>query len=100
METKNVNWTEAETTDLVTRYQAGETVDALANMLGRSTRSVVAKLARERVYVAKVKQTTARVTKANYIALLAQRLELDPQVLESLAKAEKSALVALLAAVE
>ena len=51
-------YTDEQTTLLVTQYKAGETVEELALQLGKSVRSVVAKLAREGVY--QKKATTAQ----------------------------------------
>ena len=43
-------YTPEQTLELVANYQAGQSVDELALKLGKSVRSVVAKLAREGVY--------------------------------------------------
>ena len=94
-ETKT-NYTEAQTLELVTRYQAGETVEALAQAVGKSVRSVVAKLSREGVYVAKTKaKGTARVTKAALTQMLESKLQMPEGSLESLQKANHDALEAL-----
>ena len=94
-ETKT-NYTEAQTLELVTRYQAGETVEALAEAVGKSVRSVVAKLSREGVYVAKTKaKGTARVTKAALTQMLESKLQMPEGSLESLQKANHDALEAL-----
>lgn len=90
------NYTEAQTLDLVTRYQAGETVEALAEALGKSVRSVVAKLSREGVYQAKTKSKgPARVTKAALTGLLESKLGMEPGSLDSLQKASHEQLEAL-----
>lgn len=94
-ETKT-NYTEAQTLELVTRYQAGETVEALAQAVGKSVRSVVAKLSREGVYVAKTKaKAGTRVTKAALTQMLEAKLGMEPGSLESLQKASHEALEAL-----
>ena len=94
-ETKT-NYTEAQTLELVTRYQAGETVEALAEAVGKSVRSVVAKLSREGVYVAKTKaKGTARDTKAALTQMLESKLQMPEGSLESLQKASHEALEAL-----
>jgi hypothetical protein len=96
MTDKTVNYTDDQTVELVNRYQAGEAVEALAEAFGKSTRSIVAKLSREKVYVAKTKAAgTGRVTKANLINDLADRCEVDRAVLESLEKASLEALQVL-----
>ena len=94
-EATKTNYTEAQTLELVTRYQAGETVEALAEAVGKSVRSVVAKLSREGVYVAKTKPTTARVTKAALVQMLESKLQLAPGSLESLQKASHDQLESL-----
>ena len=49
-----VNYTEAQTASMIETYKANptrETVKALAEALGKSERSIIAKLSREKVYV-------------------------------------------------
>ena len=88
-----VNYTDAQTTELVQLYQAGETTEALAERFQKSVRSIVAKLSREGVYQAKTKaKGTGRVTKAALIQYLEEMLQLDPQSLQSLEKAQVEAL--------
>ena len=86
------NYTPEQTAQLVAGYQAGETVEALATRLGKTTRSVVAKLSREGVYKAKTKTAGARVTKAQLVALIAAKVGAHEEVLESLEKATHEAL--------
>lgn len=86
------NYTPEQTAQLVSGYQAGETVEALASQLGKSTRSIVAKLSREGVYVAKTKATGARVTKAQLVSQIAAKVGAHEEVLESLEKANLEAL--------
>ena len=50
MTAKTVNYTPEQTTKMVADYQAGVTVDQIAEALGKSVRSIVAKLSREGVY--------------------------------------------------
>ena len=50
MTAKTVNYTAEQTVEIVTAYQAGETVEALAERFQKSVRSIVAKLSREGVY--------------------------------------------------
>lgn len=90
---KTVNYTQEQVTEMVAAYRAGETVENLAKNLGKSTRSVVAKLSREGVYQPKSKAVGAgRVTKEAMVATIASRMNVDAEALKSLAKAEKSAL--------
>ena len=91
-------YTPAQTLEIVTGYQAGKTVEQLAELVGKTTRSVVAKLAREGVYVAKTKTTgAARVKKSDLVDKLAQRCGVAPEVFESLEKANHDVLEALVA---
>lgn len=57
---KKVNYTEEQTATLIERYQAGETVEVLAESMGKAVKSVRAKLVREGVYIAPEKPTKAK----------------------------------------
>jgi hypothetical protein len=89
-----VQYTPEQTSTLVAEYTAGASVEAIATAMGKSVRSVIAKLSREGVYVAKGKAATAseRVTKAQLIDQIAASLEVSAEKLESLEKATKEAL--------
>lgn len=91
---KTVNYTQEQVAEMVAAYRAGTSIEDLAKNLGKSTRSVVAKLSREGVYESKAKAKVAagRVTKEQMVALLADRMGEDVEALKSLAKAEKVAL--------
>ena len=92
------NYTEAQTLDLVASYKAGEAVETIAERLGKTTRSVVAKLSREGVYQAKTAtKGQARVKKADLVDLLAAKCGVAPEVFESLEKANHDVLEALVA---
>lgn len=92
------NYTPAQTAEMVASYQAGTTVETLAANLGKTTRSVVAKLSREGVYVAKSKTTgVARVKKCDLVDKLALACGVAPEVFESLEKANHDVLEALVA---
>lgn len=96
-ETKT-NYTPEQTTQLVAGYQSGETVEQLAEAMGKTVRSVVAKLSREGVYVAKQRATgQARVRKAELVDKLATACGVAPEVFESLEKANHDVLEALVA---
>ena len=96
MTTAQINYTDEQTVELVNAYQAGETTEALAERFQKSVRSIVAKLSREGVYQAKAKaKGTGRVTKAALIQYLEEMLQLDPQSLQSLEKAQTGSLQAL-----
>lgn len=93
---KAPNYTAEQTAVLVTGYQAGETVEALALQVGKGVRSVIAKLAKEKVYVAAAKTAaTDRVTKAVLISQIAAKVGSTDEALESLEKATKEALTLL-----
>ena len=54
------NYTDEMVSEMTTQYTANptrETVDALANQFGKTTRSIIAKLSREGVYVAQPRTT-------------------------------------------
>ena len=99
MTEKVVNYTPEQTKDMVTKYQSGMPVEMIARELGKTTRSVVAKLSREGVYVAKTKATQPRVKKADLVDKLAQACGVQAEVFESLEKANLEVLEALLARV-
>lgn len=71
MNDKNVTYTPEQTNQAVQDYQAGMAIEAIALTLGKSTRSVIAKLSREGVYQAKAKAGATRVTKAVMVAAIA-----------------------------
>ncbi len=97
-EATKTNYTPEQTAALVSGYQAGETVEALATQLGKSVRSVVAKLSREGVYQAKSKTTgVARVKKAELVDAIANRIGVAPETFDSLEKANHEVLEAILA---
>ena len=98
MTEKIVNYTEAQTKELVERYQAGEAVEAIATAMGKTTRSIVAKLSREGVYVAKARvKNPNRVKKAELVEALANHCQVPVEVFESLEKATHEALELLVA---
>lgn len=92
---EKANYTEAQVTELVTRYRSGESVEAIAEVFGKSVRSVVAKLSREGVYQPKTK-AGPRTTKAMVIDSLEQQLACEPGWLAGLEKCDKQALDRLL----
>jgi transposase-like protein len=95
-EATKTNYTPEQTAALVSGYQAGATVEALATQLGKSTRSIVAKLSREGVYQAKTKATVARVKKADLVDAIANRIGVAPETFDSLEKANHEVLEAIL----
>ena len=98
MTAKNVNYTAEQTVEIVNAYQAGEAVEALAERFQKSVRSIVAKLSREGVY--KKKEYTTKngekvVKKDAHADAIGAILKLAENDIESLTKANKSALRAI-----
>ena len=94
-----VNYTPEQTLEIVQLFTSGTTVEQIAEQFGKTTRSIIAKLSREGVYVAKSKAAgTKRMTKAEMIAKVEEALELD-MVLTSMEKASLEAVEALYKAV-
>ena len=100
---KAVNYSAEQTAKLIADYQAGETVEALAFAMGKSVRSIVAKLSREKVYVKKEYKTKTgekAVKKDATADAIGEILKLSENDTASLAKANKVALKAILAALQ
>jgi hypothetical protein len=98
MAEKAVNYTAEQTAKIIADYQAGVAVEAIASALGKSVRSVVAKLSREKVYIAKqyVSKTGEKPVKKDVTAdAIGAILRLSENDIESLTKANKSALKAI-----
>jgi hypothetical protein len=93
---KVANYTAEQTALLVSEYNAGTAVEAIAVMVGHSVRSVIAKLSREKVYVAKAKtKAEAKVTKAELIAKIEVAFGVEAGSMASLEKAAKEVLETL-----
>jgi len=95
MTTKNVNYTVEQTAKIVADYTAGVTVENLAAELSKSVRSIVAKLSREGVYKAKEYKTktgAAVVKKDAHADAIGAILKLSENEIDSLTKANKTAL--------
>jgi len=98
MTAKAVNYTPEQTQKMVADYTTGVTVEAIAQELGKSVRSIVAKLSREKVYKAKEYKTKtgeAVVKKDAFADSIAQALGLTEADADSLTKANKTALKAI-----
>lgn len=98
MTAKTVNYTPEQTLKIVGDYQAGFTVETIAESMGKSVRSIVAKLSREGVYQKKqyVSKTGERPVKKDVHAdAIGAILQLSENDIESLTKANKSALKAV-----
>ena len=95
MTTKTVNYTQDQTEKMIVQYQDGMSVEAIADSLGKTVRSVVAKLSREKVYVAKAYKTKSGETpvkKDVHADFIGDALGLTEADTESLTKANKVAL--------
>lgn len=96
---KVVNYTEAQATELKTAYVANptkETVAAFAEKFGKTTRSIVAKLAKMEVYkkAEYVSKTGEKpVKKDAHADAIGAVLKMTEPEIESLTKANKTALV-------
>lgn len=92
--TTAVNYTADQTAKMVFDYKAGVAVEAIAVELGKSVRSVVAKLSREGAYVAKGKTAAAtnRITKSDLVSSIADLIGSNSEALVTLEKASKEAL--------
>jgi hypothetical protein len=98
MAEKAVNYTPEQTAKIIAEYQAGVAVEQIAQAMGKTVRSVVAKLSREKVYVAKqyVSKTGEKPVKKDVTAdAIGAILRLSENDIESLTKANKSALKAI-----
>lgn len=93
------NYTEAMTEKMIAKYSANptrETVDALANELGKNARSVIAKLSREGVYKAQPRVTKSGEPVVRKAELLASIESTLGQQFPSLVKASKADLQRLI----
>lgn len=87
------NYTPEQTELMIENYTHGFTVESIATEMGKSVRSVIAKLSKEGVYVAKSKVANApTLRKAQLIELIAAKVGATQESLESLEKATKEAL--------
>lgn len=103
MTAKTLNYTAEQTTKMVADYANGVTVETIADTLGKSVRSVVAKLSREKVYVAKTyvsKNGEAVVRKNAHADFIAEQLGLSEADADSLTKANKLALAKIVAFIQ
>jgi hypothetical protein len=93
--TKAVNYTTEQTANAIAQYATGASIDAIATALGKSTRSVIAKLSREGVYKAKEYKTKTGgtvIAKETFVELIANALNVDTEKLGGLEKANKATL--------
>ena len=96
-----MNYTEEVTEYIVEQYKASpsmETVQYLADELGKTTKSIIGKLSREGVYkraVYKSKSGELPITKVELVSNIADNLGIEVEALAGLEKSPKSALKAL-----
>jgi len=98
MAEKAVNYTAEQTAKIIADYQAGIAVESIAQAMGKTVRSIVAKLSREKVYIAKsyVNKNGEKPVKKDVTAdAIGAILRLSENDVESLTKANKSALKAI-----
>ena len=92
---KSINYTAEQTAKMISDYQAGFSVEIIADNLGKTVRSVVAKLSREKVYIKKeykTKNGESAVKKDIHADAIGAILRLPENDIESLTKANKNAL--------
>lgn len=95
-----VKYTAEQVEALVAGVAEGKTVEAMAAEMGKSVRSVVAKLAQMKLYKAKeTAKAEVRMTKAQMVLAVEAKLGLEAGTLASFEKADKAALEALASAV-
>ena len=93
-----VNYSEKDVSMMIEAYQANptrETVDTLAEKLGKNTRSVIAKLSREGVYKAQPRVTKAGepvVLKGEFVARIEKALGFSIPSISKATKADLSKL--------
>ena len=93
------NYTQQQTEQMVSKYTANptrETVDALAQELGKNTRSVIAKLSREGVYVAQPRATKSGepiVRKAELVAQIEAHFGIEMPTLVKASKVDLQRMV-------
>lgn len=100
MAEKAINYTPEQTAQLVADYQAGVPIESIAENLGKTARSIIAKLSREGVYQRKAyvsKTGEAPVKKDTLADKIGALCELTEAEMESVAKANKTALAKILA---
>ena len=96
-----MNYTEEQTKYMVEHYESCpsmETVQYLAEKLGKTTKSIIGKLSREGVYkraVYKSKSGESPITKVELVSNIAENMGVEVENLVGLDKAPKATLKAL-----
>ncbi len=91
---KQVNYTEAQTAQAVQMFKDGAAIEVIAEALGKTAKSIVAKLVREGVYKAKAQAKTETVRKADMAKVIADATGAEAEDLEKLNKMTLTLLVA------
>jgi hypothetical protein len=95
--TAKVNYTEDQTAQMIADYQAGQSVESIAESMGKAVRSVRSKLVREGVYVAQEKAVKAKREDGPTKKELMRDLEaLAPFEVEGFMNATKEAIQSLI----
>ena len=89
---KVVNYSKEMTAKVISDYQKGIDLDAIAEEIGKSVRSVRSKLVREGVYVAQPKSATAKRDEPTKKELLNQLESVAPFEVTGFMGATKSAI--------
>ena len=97
---KAVNYTDELTAKVISDYQEGVELDAIADEIGKSVRAVGSKVVREGVYVAKPKTTSAKREEPTKKELLNQLESIAPFEVNGFMGATKTALADLLVHLE
>ena len=93
------NYTDEMVNEMTTQYTANptrETVDALANQFGKTTRSIIAKLSREGVYVAQPRTTKSGepvISKSELVSTLEAHFGIEMPTLVKAGKQDLQRLV-------
>lgn len=100
MADKQMNYTPEQTAEIVQLYVQGTEVERIAEIYSKTARSIIAKLSREGVYKPKSKTgAQKRVTKAEMLRQIEQKLGLDAESLQSMEKGSMEAVELLFKAV-
>ena len=93
------NYTEEMVNEMTAAYTENptrETVDALAEQFGKTTRSIIAKLSREGVYVAQPRTTKSGepvISKAELVSTIAEHFDIEVPTLVKAGKQDLQRLV-------
>ena len=94
---KTQNYTSEMTAQIISDYEAGTTVEEIAEAINKSVRSVRSKLVREGVYISKPKTTTRKTNEPTKKELLIQLEAVAPFPVDGFMGATKEAINDLLA---